>query len=408
MPDEDIARILVIGASHAGVSFADHMRKNGFDGSLTLIDRQKGGPMERPPLSKEFLLETTDKINPIFLLKRSKWYKENQIALRHGITATKIDIATKSLMLSDGNQLGFDKLVLATGAVPRTLAPAKNISNVFVLRQPDDAIAIRNVSRNVKTAIIIGGGYIGLEVASTFRQMGLAVNVVEAADRILARVASPPVAKSLADLHRSHGVSLHTGIGVDQITIEQGAFSGLILTDGTVLKGEILVVGIGVRPDSDLARKAGIQTEHSNGGAVLVDASMRTSNPDIIAIGDVALKRGNSPRIESVHNAQNSAARAAAAIMGQPLPLAEAPRFWSDQYDASLQSVGIVPTGADNVYQVARPGKGESFWSYQDKSLIAVEAIRDAESFVLGTKCLDNNISPDPHLIGDPSFDPMV
>ncbi len=408
MPDEDIARVLVIGASHAGVSFADHMRKNGFDGSLTLIDRQKGGPMERPPLSKEFLLETTDKINPIFLLKRRKWYKENQIALRHGITATKIDIATKSLMLSDGNQLGFDKLVLATGAVPRTLAPAKNISNVFVLRQPDDAIAIRNVSRNVKTAIIIGGGYIGLEVASTFRQMGLAVSVVEAADRILARVASPPVAKSLADLHRSHGVSLHTGIGVDQITVEQGAFSGLILTDGTVLKGEILVVGIGVRPDSDLARKAGIQTEHSNGGAVLVDASMRTSNPDIIAIGDVALKRGNSPRIESVHNAQNSAARAAAAIMGQPLPLAEAPRFWSDQYDASLQSVGIVPTGADNVYQVARPGKGESFWSYQDKCLIAVEAIKDAENFVLGTKCLDNNISPDPHLIGDPSFDPMV
>ena len=165
--------------------------------------------------------------------------------------------------------------------------------------------------------------------------MGLAVSVVEAADRILSRVASPPIAKSLADLHRSQGVSLHTGISVDQITVEQGAFSGLTLTDGTVLKGEILVVGIGVRPDSDLARKAGIQTEHSNGGAVLVDASMRTSNPDIIAIGDVALKRGNSPRIESVHN-QNSAARAAAAIMGQPLPVVETPRFWSDQYDASL------------------------------------------------------------------------
>ena len=263
----------------------------------------------------------------------------------------------------------------------------------------------------MKSAIIIGGGYIGLEVAATFRQLGLAVSVVEAADRILARVASAPVANCMADLHRAHGVSLYTGIGVGQIAEERSAFSGLTLTDGTVLQGDILFVGIGVAPDSTLARQAGIETEYSNGGAILVDTSMQTSNPDIIAIGDVALKRGSSPRIESVHNAQDSAARAAAAIMGQQLPAVEAPRFWSDQYDANLQSVGIVPTGADDVYQIVRPGKrekGKSFWSYQDRNLLAVEAIRDVENFVLGTKCLDNNISPDPHLISDPAFDPIV
>ncbi len=402
-------RIVVIGASHAGISFADQIRKYGFVGSLTLIDRQKGGPMERPPLSKAFLLETTDQMNPMFLLRRGKWYKEQKINLKHGMNVTKINASAQTVMLSNGEQLEFDKLVLATGAVPRSLASTEELSNVFVLRQPDDATAIRATARNVNSAVIVGGGYIGLEVAASLRQMGLEVSVIEMADRLLARVASPPVAQLLNDLHVEHGVSVYTGVSVDKITNSNGQFSGVTLADGTVLSGDMLIVGIGVIPDSELAQQAGIETERHDGGAILVNTSMQTSNPNIIAMGDVALQRGHSLRIESVHNAQDTATRAAAAIMGEAPPRDQAPWFWSDQYDANLQSVGIVPTGDEDIYQITRPGENDtsvSFWSYRDQELIAVEAVRDSKNFMLGKKCLERNFSPNPNFICDPNYDP--
>ena len=403
------AKILVIGASHAGISFVDQMRKYGFDGSLTLIDRQKGGPMERPPLSKAFLLETSDKMNPMFLLQRGKWYKEKNIVLKHGMTVTKIDASEQTVMLSNGEQLEFDKLVLATGAVPRSLDSTHGLSNVFVLRQPDDAVAIRNCARTASSAVIIGGGYIGLEVAASLRQMGLEISVIEMADRLLARVASPPVAQLLDDLHVENGVSVYTGASVDEIMNINGQFSGVTLADGTVLNGNMLIVGIGVIPDSELAKQSGIETEHNEGGAILVDASMQTSNPNILAVGDVALQRGHSHRIESVHNAQDTADRAASAIMGKVPPKDQAPWFWSDQYDVNLQSAGIVPTGDDSIYQINRPGENVgsvSFWSYSDRELIAVEAIRDPKNFMLGKKCLEKNFSPSPGSICDPNYDP--
>ena len=402
-------RIVVVGASHAGISFVEQMRKYGFSGSLTLVDRQRGGPMERPPLSKAFLLEATDQVNPMFLLKRGKWYKEHKIDLKHGVNVTKIDTTSQTVILSNGEKLEFDKLVLATGAVPRSLPSTTGLDNVFVLRQPDDAIAIRATARSVGSAVIIGGGYIGLEVAASLRKMGLEVSVIEMADRLLARVASPPVAQLLNDLHTEHGVSVYTGVGVENIINSDGKFTGVTLTDGTALSGEMLLVGIGVIPDSELAQQAGIETERPDGGAILVSPSMQTSNPNIIAMGDVALQRGHSLRIESVHNAQDTAARAAAAIMSEDPPEDQAPWFWSDQYDANLQSVGIVPTGDNDIYQVKRPGeqsKSVSFWSYRDQELIAVEAIRDSKNFMLGKKCLENNFSPNPDIICDPNYDP--
>ena len=405
------ARIIVIGASHAGISFVDQMRKYGFVGSLTLIDRQKGGPMERPPLSKAFLLETTDQMNPAFLLRRGKWYKEQKINLKHGVNVTRINASAQTVTLSDGGELEFDKLVLATGAVPRSLASTDKLSNVFVLRQPDDATAIRTTARNVNSAVIIGGGYIGLEVAASLRQMGLELSVIEMADRLLARVASPPVAQLLNDLHVENGVSVYTGASVDKITNSNGQFSGVTLADGTVLSGDMLIVGIGVQPDSELAQQAGIETERHDGGAILVNTLMQTSDPNILAMGDVALQRGQSLRIESVHNAQDTATRAAAAIMGEDLPKDQAPWFWSDQYEVNLQSAGIVPTGDDDIYQITRPGESDksvSFWSYRDQELIAVEAIKDPRNFMLGKKCLERNFSPSPRSICDPNYDPNL
>ena len=156
MLDEKMQNIVVVGASHAGISFIDNIRKNGFGGRITLVDRQKGGPMERPPLSKQFLLETEDKLDPIFLLKRAKWYKDNDIILKLGVEAQEINIDTNSLALSSGDNLTFDKMVLATGARPRLLPGCENLINAFVLRQPDDAVAIRETARKAKSAVIIG------------------------------------------------------------------------------------------------------------------------------------------------------------------------------------------------------------------------------------------------------------
>jgi NADPH-dependent 2,4-dienoyl-CoA reductase/sulfur reductase-like enzyme len=284
------------------------------------------------------------------------------------------------------------------------------MKNAFTLRQPADAVAIRDKMNDAKTAIIIGGGYIGLEVAASLRKKGIAVNVIEAADRILARVASPSTADYLSELHTSHGVNLTTGINVEEIIQDGDSFSGVKLSDGTVLNGDMLIVGIGVLPDSKLANEAGLETQRNDGGAILVDNLMYTSHPDVLAIGDVALQRGASIAIESVHNAQETATIAASTLMEVAPPSIQTPWFWSDQYDTNLQSVGVVPVGDSDVYQITRPGSREggiSFWSFREKNLIAVEVINDPATYMMAKQCLDSNVSPDPDLIADIGYSPL-
>ena len=403
-------KVVIIGASHAGIAFADSIRKSGFSGGITLVDSQKGGPMERPPLSKKFLLETEDKVNPMFLLKRGKWYKENEINLKHGVTVRSINREDLSLDLDDDSSLSYDKLILATGAKPNNIKSAEGLKNSFVLRQPDDAVLIRNAARSAKSAIIIGGGYIGLEVAASLIEMGLSVTVIEAAPRLLARVASPPIADLVSKLHSEKGVSLKIGDSVQDIISADGLFSRVTLDSGFECEADMLVVGIGVRPNSELAKNAGLETEHEQGGAIMVDSSFQTSDSNIFALGDVALIRESDMRIESVHNAQYSATKLAAILCGGSQPGYEAPWFWSDQYDLNLQSVGIVPTHVDEAYQVSRPSdkeKSMSIWTFIESSLIAVETVRDAKAFMMAKKCLDSGISPDPAKIHDPEYTPF-
>ena len=402
--------VVVIGASHAGINFADKMRKNGFEGSITILDRQSGGPMERPPLSKAFLFETEEKAGAVFLLRQKKWYKTQKINLKTKTNVQKINLDNKSLLLDGGDHINFDKLVIASGATPRVLPLAEDIENVFVLRQPADAVSIRQKANDSKRIIIIGGGYIGLEVAASLRKKGLEVDVIEVAERVLARVASVPAAKFLSDLHISEGVSFYTGVGVDKVLEKKGAFSGVKLTNGQSLSGDMLLVGIGVLPESKLAKEASLKTQRDDGGGILVDEKMCTSHPDVLAIGDVALRRGQTAAVESVHNAQETAAIAAATLMDVAPPNIQTPWFWSDQYDAKLQSVGIVPVDDKDVYQVTRTGKREggiSFWSYKGKQLVAVEVFSDPATYMEAKQCLDTGRSPDPDLIGDVSFSPI-
>jgi NADPH-dependent 2,4-dienoyl-CoA reductase/sulfur reductase-like enzyme len=289
--------------------------------------------------------------------------------------------------------------------VPRQLAAAKGLDGVFVLRHPDDAHALRAAVSGRQHAVVIGGGYIGLEVAASLTKLGLRVDVVEMADRLLARVASPQISAFFAELHQSHDVGLHIGANCQEILQKDGAFTGVQLGDGRQIAAELLLVGIGVLPDLDLAASAGIEA----GNGIIVDAMMQSSVQDIFAIGDVALIDGAALRIESVDNAQMTAARAAAAICGLAQPAMAAPWFWSEQFDVRLQSAGIVPLASPDLRHQLRPGKREggfSVWSYGDNGkLAAVEAVRDPAGYMLGKKCLDLGLSPDPDDIGNVDFD---
>ena len=396
-------QIVIIGASHAGISCAEQLRMLGFSGGITLVDRQSGAPLERPPLSKSYLGSISEEDNQ-FLLRRPEWYDNFQITMIDGVAVDLIEPEQHQIWLADGQSLKYDKLILATGAVPRALPQVADLENVQVLRSADDAAALRRAMQKASSAVVIGGGYIGLEAAASFSKAGLNVHVVETASRLLARVASPDMSAFFHDLHQRHGVMIHTGMTETKFHQKDGLFTGVTLDTGQEVLAELLLVGIGVAPEIALADSIGAKT----GNGIFVDCQMRTTIDDVYAIGDVALIGGAKLRIESVHNAQDSAARAAADITKTSLPDASVPWFWSEQYDAKLQSVGIVPASKDGILYAVRPGKrgdGMSVWSYDDGQLVAVEAVRDPSAYMLGKKCLENQVSPPPSKISDPAFD---
>ncbi len=396
--------IIIVGASHAGIACAEQLRANGFSGQIQLIDRLSGIPLERPPLSKGFL-QADGSDDTKFLLRRSEWFSSHDITLIDGKEVTAIDSAAKQLLLDDGNCLRYNKLVLATGAFPRQLDKTKNLENVFVLRHAKDAYVLRTAIQGRKNAVVIGGGYIGLEVAASLTKAGIHVDIVEMAERLLARVASPEISAFFTNLHESNDVGIHIGATNQEILQKDGVFSGVHLDDGRMINADFLLVGIGVLPDLDVAANAGLAI----GNGIIVDGMMRSSVADIYAIGDVALINGAGSRIESVDNAQNTAARAAAVICGLSQPKKTAPWFWSEQFDVRLQSAGIVPQAADAAQYVVRPGKREgglSVWSYDvHGKLAAVEAVRDPAAYMLGKKCLDFGLSPPSSDIGISDFD---
>ena len=398
-------RVIVIGASHAGIGFVDAMRRNGFDGELVLLDALVGQPLERPPLSKAFL-SADGEDDGRFSLRKPDWFADNDIELVDGCRVTAVHPDARQVETASGERISYDRLVLAMGATPRRLPAADGMDGVFELRHPDDAARLRAAAADASSAIVIGGGYIGLEVAATLAKSGKDVTVIEAAPRLLARVASPAISAFFADLHADAGTTVITDAGVEDIAADHGGFSHVTLSDGRQLSADMLVVGIGVTPETALAEAAGIET----GNGILVDAGMQTSVAGIYAIGDGALQRDSAYgiRIESVHNAQDSAERAAAAINGHAPPAVQAPWFWSEQFGLRLQSAGIVPAAADDLVCLRRPGKradGFSIWSFRGDELCAVEAVGDPAGYMLGKTCLEKGLSPTHDAVTDAAFD---
>jgi 3-phenylpropionate/trans-cinnamate dioxygenase ferredoxin reductase subunit len=400
--------ILIVGAGQAGVQAAEALRTGGFEGSITLLGGEAHGPYHRPPLSKAWLAGEMEAAQ--LVMRAPEMLARKNIELRTGSKVTAIDRAAKLVKLADGSTLPYTGLVLATGAMPRTLPlPGGNAQGVLALRSRDDASAIAGrmalcIDKQLPV-VVIGGGFIGLEVAATARKKGLAVTVLEAAPRLLGRVLAPMLSDWYAQLHRSHGVQLVLGAQIAAIqTDASNHVTGVRLNDGTVYPAGLVVVGIGVNPNDELARSAGLACDRG----VIVDACGRTSDPHIFAAGDCTARRlsdGSLLRLESVQNATEQGKSVAAALLGQERPFTATPWFWSDQYDKKLQMAGL-SSGADQWAVRGDMASGAfSVYHFKGDKMLAVDSVNGTRDHLLARKLLDADVSPTLQQAADVGFD---
>lgn len=396
-----MTHIVVIGGGQAGASLVAKLRNSGFHGDITLIGAEPVPPYQRPPLSKGYLLGEMS-LERLFLRPES-FYTDQDINLMLGQPVTEIDRAGKTVTVA-GDTIGYDHLVLTTGSEPRRLPDAigGNLANVFEVRTLADVDAMAPMVVEGARALVVGGGYIGLEAAAVARKRGVDVTLVEMADRILQRVAAPQTSRYFRDLHQEHGVDLREGTGLDHLIGNDGRVSGAVLSDGSQLELDFVVVGVGIVPATGLAESIGLEIDNG----IATDAFGRTSDPSIWAAGDCASLpyRGTRIRLESVPNAIDQAECVAQNIVSEPSEYVPKPWFWSDQYDVKLQIAGL-NTGYDKV--IARPGEGQvaSFWYFRDDELLAVDAMNDPRAYMVGKRLIETGKTPDPTSIGDVQSD---
>lgn len=395
-----MSHVVVIGAGQAGSSCVAKLRAEGFDGDITLVGGEPVPPYQRPPLSKAYLLG--EMAEERLYLRPASFYADNNITLRLSTRATAIDPIGKTVTLENTEILHYDHVILTTGAHPRTLPSAigGDLDNVFSVRDLADADTMAPAFTDGKKALIIGGGYIGLEAAAVAAKRGVSVTLVEMADRILQRVAAPETSDYFRDLHRAHGVKIVEGVGLDRLTGDD-VVTGAVLTDGTTLDIDFAIVGVGITPATILADAAGLTIDNG----IATDAFGQTSDPAIWAAGDCASAplNGQQIRIESVGNAIDQAEVVAKNIAGIETPYVPKPWFWSDQYDCKLQIAGL-NMGYDAVH-VRKTGDALSHWYYKGGQLIAVDAMNDPRNYMIGKRLIEAGKSPAPDLITNPDTD---
>jgi 3-phenylpropionate/trans-cinnamate dioxygenase ferredoxin reductase subunit len=378
------ANVVIIGAGHAGGSVAALLRQYGWKGPITLIGAEPVPPYQRPPLSKTWLKREANTAG--LALRPATFYPATAITLRLATHATAIDLEQRSATLDSGERLPYDHLILATGARPRVLPIAgQDLAGVLALRSVADADALQAALTPGSQLMVIGGGYIGLEVAASARTLSVAVTVVEREARVLARVASLPLSEFFARAHAARNVRILCGTSIAAIDGEAGHVAGVRLADGTSLTCDTVLVGVGAAPDDALARAAGVVCDDG----IVVDLAARTSDPRIHAIGDCTRRPlplyGRHGRLESVPNALEQAKQAAADLCGRPPPAPEVPWFWSDQYDIRLQIAGL-PFDVDDIVLRGDPAAGRfaAFHLAADGAIQAVEAVNAPAEFVAG------------------------
>jgi 3-phenylpropionate/trans-cinnamate dioxygenase ferredoxin reductase subunit len=335
---------VIVGASLAGAKAAETLRGEGFDGPVVLIGDETERPYERPPLSKDYLLGKAER--ETIYVHPASWYADNGVQLRLGVPVAGIDRAAHEVALADGTRIGYARLLLATGSSPRRLpVPGADADGVFYLRRVGDSDQIKAAFQAASRIAVIGAGWIGLETAAAARAAGVEVTILETAELPLLRVLGAEVARVFAGLHREQGVDLRCGVQVSEITSAGGRVTGVRLADGGQVGAEAVIVGVGIKPNTQLAEAAGLQT----GNGVVVDAALRSSDPDIFAAGDVAFAMhpvlGQHIRVEHWANALNQPQAAARAMLGQDVSYGKIPYFYTDQYDLGMEYAGYVEPG---------------------------------------------------------------
>ncbi|SMD23379.1 3-phenylpropionate/trans-cinnamate dioxygenase ferredoxin reductase subunit [Kibdelosporangium aridum] len=351
---------VIVGGGLAGAKAAEALRDQGFDGDIVLVTEEQDRPYERPPLSKDYLQGKAERDSAF--VHGPNWYDENNVDLRLGVAATAIDRAAHQVRLADGSSVEYAKLLLATGSSPRQFPGAED---ALYLRKIGDSERIKSVIANSSRLIVIGAGWIGLEVTAAARAAGVEVTVLEAAPQPLITAIGSEVAEVYADLHRANGVDLRLGVEVDQV----GAKS-VGLVDGTVVDADAVLVAIGAAPNVSLAKDAGLDVDNG----VLVDASLRTSDPDIFAAGDIA--NAENPflskrvRVEHWANALNQPAVAATGMLGGSATYDELPYFYTDQYDLGMEYIGDIAGYDRVVFRGDKPGREFiAFWLKDNRVL---------------------------------------
>ncbi|HSR08587.1 MAG TPA: FAD-dependent oxidoreductase [Bryobacteraceae bacterium] len=392
------AGVVIVGGGQAGLEAAAALRTLGYDGTVTLICEEAHAPYQRPPLSKDFLIGKQE-ADSVFL-RALAYYEKHGVDLILGDRVAEINRGARLVHLGGGGTVAYEQLILAVGARNRLL-PVPGAENVLYLRSLDEAVTLRQrLAEARQGVVVIGGGFIGLEVAAAGRSAGKAVTVIEAAPRLMARAVSPLLSDFFLDVHRGQGVEVVLNTAVEQVLAD-----AVIVSGGRRVEADVVVAGIGVVPNVELARDAGLDV--SDG--ITVDEFLRTSDPDIFAIGDCAhhpnVFAGGRARLESVQNAVDQAKCVARAIMGNPAPYRDVPWFWTDQYEIRFQMVGLAAGYDESVLRGGIESRKFSVFYFKEGRLRAVDSVNRFGDHIAARKMLAAGTALTPVQAGDESVD---
>jgi 3-phenylpropionate/trans-cinnamate dioxygenase ferredoxin reductase subunit len=382
-------RIVIVGAGQAGVQAVATLRAEGFTGPLTLVGDETYPPYQRPPLSKAYLAGAFERER--LFLKPSVFYDEADCELILGAAATSLDRSARTVSLADGRMLEYDRLLLATGSRVRRIPVAgASLENIFYLRGIADVDALRAAFVQGARLAVVGGGYIGLEVAAVAVRRGLEVTVFESLDRVMARAVSPAISAFYEQTHRQAGVRFELDMTVE--AFEGGERLEAVRAGGRSHPADIALVGIGILPNVELAQKAGLACDNG----IMVDNCARTADPAIFAAGDCTRHFGHDGaliRLESVQNAIDQAKHAAPAMLGRPTPYREVPWFWSDQYDLKLQIAGLAREGDELVLRGDSASRKFAVFHLRNGRVAAVEAVNAPPEYIVGRKLIAEGVA---------------
>jgi 3-phenylpropionate/trans-cinnamate dioxygenase ferredoxin reductase subunit len=383
---------VIVGAGHAGSQAAASLRQEGYDGHILLVSDELDLPYHKPPLSKAFLKSPQ---NPALVLRNADFYRDNEIEIVHGATVEEIDRPAKAVRLADRARLPYTHLVLATGSRPRIPAfDGATLEGVVSLRTHSDAKRLNELLQGAADVVIVGGGFIGMELAHTLTALGRKATVLEAAPRVLARSVAPEVSRHVHARSLAAGIEIIAGGKVAAIGGDNGKVSHVRLDDGRVLPADLVILGVGAVPNIELAVAAGLAAENG----VVVDDHMRTSDPAILAVGDCASfshwQAGRQLRLESVQNATDQAKNAAKTIAGRPVPYRDVAWFWSDQGDMKLQTAGLAFDADRRVTTGSPEANAFAVYHFRGAELVAADSVNRPADHMIARKLLAASISP--------------